>query len=123
MYKYVINPLADSALDLEAFYFLGILLAFCLKANKLLSIDLPDMFWAQMFNHPLALNDLKEIDEGAFYLIEELKQLPNANINSENFDNYYQLKFEIESLNEIISPIDEEGNSRKVQFDEIKEFI
>ena len=62
MEKWTINPSTTSALHIQFFQFLGVLMGMGLRANHILSLNLPSFVWKQILGDPLTRADLAGID-------------------------------------------------------------
>lgn len=60
--KWVPNPGARSALELDMFEFLGRLMGLAVRTRQCLDLNLPSIVWKQLVGSPLAREDLEAID-------------------------------------------------------------
>ena len=67
--KYVINPSAKGSYHLQLFEFLGILMGVCVRTDTHFTLDLPSIFWKQLTNQTITVEDLEEIDKPLVDLI------------------------------------------------------
>lgn len=67
--KYVINPSAKGSYHLQLFEFLGILMGSCVRTDTHFTMDFPSIFWKQLTNQPITVEDLEEIDKPLVDLI------------------------------------------------------
>ncbi len=64
--KWLPNPSATSATNLEMFSFLGKLIAVALHKRNLLALDLPSMFWKQLLQERCDKSDLGKFFKGNY---------------------------------------------------------
>ena len=67
--KYVINPSAKGSYHLQLFEFLGTLMGSCVRTDTHFTLDLPSIFWKQLTNQTITVEDLEEIDKPLVDLI------------------------------------------------------
>jgi other hect domain ubiquitin protein ligase E3 len=85
--KFVINPSANSAHDLQLFEFLGILMGCCARTGARFTLDLPSYVWKPLIGQNLRFDDLVGIDTP---VAEMLKLMENASeeLFEESFENF-----------------------------------
>jgi hypothetical protein len=86
--KFVINPSANSSYHLQLFEFLGILMGCSVRTGTHLTLDLPTMFWKQLTNQPITIEDLEEVDKPLTDLIKFVNECTKQAFEDSILENY-----------------------------------
>jgi len=86
--NFVINPSAKSTYHLQLFEFLGILMGCSVRTGTHLTLDLPTLFWKQLVNQPISIEDLEEIDKPLTDLIRFMGECTKDVFEDSFFENY-----------------------------------
>jgi HECT-domain (ubiquitin-transferase)/Concanavalin A-like lectin/glucanases superfamily/SPRY domain len=61
--KYVVNPASTSSLHISMYEFVGVLMGTALRSGETLNLDLPALFWKQMLDEDVELEDVEGVDK------------------------------------------------------------
>jgi len=86
--KFVINPSANSSYQLQLYEFLGILMGCSVRTGTHLTLDLPTLFWKQLTNQTITIEDLEEVDKPLTDLIRFMGECTKEAFEESIFENY-----------------------------------
>lgn len=86
--KFVINPSASTSYQLQLFEFLGILMGCSVRTGAHLTLDLPTLFWKQLTNQNITIEDLEEVDKPLTDLIQFMGECSKDAFEDSIFENY-----------------------------------
>ena len=86
--NFVINPSAKSSYHLQLFEFLGILMGCSVRTGTHLTLDLPTLFWKQLVNQNISLEDLEEVDKPLTDLVRFMDECTKDVFEESIFENY-----------------------------------
>lgn len=84
--SWIINPIADSSLQLDLFQFLGKLMGVAIRTQNNLNLTLPPLFWKRLMLEEVNINDLKGVDECCVQMLDILRNLNEQGITPDNFN-------------------------------------
>ena len=87
---WIINPSADSPLQLDLFQFLGKLMGVAIRTQNNLNLTLPPLFWKRLMLEEVSLADLKGVDECCCQMLDILKNLQEHEISPEKFPDTFE---------------------------------
>jgi other hect domain ubiquitin protein ligase E3 len=86
--KFVINPSAKESYQLALYEFLGILMGCSVRTGTHLTLDLPTLFWKQLSNQNITIEDLEEVDKPLTDLIRFMSGCTKEVFDEKFFENY-----------------------------------
>ena len=86
--NFVINPSAKTSYHLQLFEFLGILMGCSVRTGTHLTLDLPTLFWKQLVNQTISVEDLEEVDKPLTDLIRFMGECTKEVFEESFFENY-----------------------------------
>jgi hypothetical protein len=87
---WIINPSADSPLQLDLLQFLGKLMGVAIRTQNNLNLTLPPLFWKRLMLEEVNLSDLKGVDECCCQMLDILKNLQEHEITPEKFPDTFE---------------------------------
>lgn len=104
------------------FEFVGVLMGASIRTRNFLSLDLPSMIWKQLIDIPLEKQDLDNIDRFSIQCLENIKDI-HKDINSSNFNAYFQDKFITYLSDSSERELFPGGKEKLVTFENRKEYV
>ncbi len=86
--NFVINPSAKASYHLQLFEYLGILMGCSVRTGTHLTLDLPTLFWKQLVNETISMEDLEEVDKPLTDLIRFMGECTKEVFEESFFENY-----------------------------------
>lgn len=87
---WIINPSADSQLQLDLFQFLGKLMGVAIRTQNNLNLTLPPLFWKRLMLEEVTIHDLKGVDECCCQMLDILRNLQEHDITPEKFSETFE---------------------------------
>ena len=119
--KYIINPNSNQNIHKEAYEFIGKLMALAISSGEVLNLNLHPLIWKKILENEIYFEEYETIDYIFYNLIntieEGLKKKDQKLINS------FDLNFVIKNSNESNIELIENGNSTKVNLENLEKFI
>ena len=125
--SWILNPTADSQLELQMFEFLGKLIGFAIRTQNNLNLMLPSWFWKRLVLENTNLKDFKGVDESCWQMIEDLKVIWKKSqiqeIGDEDLSKIEHLYFEVHDSSGKLVELVENGAVLKVEPSNLDHFI
>jgi len=121
--SWIINPIADSALQLDLFQFLGKLMGVAIRTQNNLNLTLPPLFWKRLMLEEVTINDLKGVDECCVQMLDILRNLNEQGITSDNFgDAFENINFSTHDSSGRIVDLIKDGREIPVTYQRAQEY-
>lgn len=73
--KWIPNPKANSLTDLNNYYKLGMIFAYCVKLKECLEVNLPSIFWKYVSGESIFWEDIKSVNHNQFVCLEKISKM------------------------------------------------
>ena len=118
---WTINPSSTSPLHLEMYKFFGALLGMAFRSGHVMDFKFPPLFWKTLIEDPLTIEDLASSDLYAVQAITDLNKNKDQ-IPPDMFEDMMELTYTTQLSNGETVPITQNGENKRVKFDEIDEY-
>jgi hypothetical protein len=115
--KWVPNPKANSITDLENYYKLGMIFAYCVKLKECLEVNLPSFLWKFIAGEELTWEDIKSVNINQYVCLEKISKMTAEDLEylDERFTTFLGTGEEYE--------LEYDGKSRILNIDNREEYI
>lgn len=120
---WIINPSADSALQLDLFQFLGKLMGVAIRTQNNLNLTLPPLFWKRLMLEEVTVADLKGVDECCCQMLDILNNLREHEITPEKFpETFENICFSTHDSSGRLVELVEHGSELMVTYEKAQEY-
>lgn len=120
---WIINPGADSPLQLDLFQFLGKMMGVAIRTQNNLNLTLPPLFWKRLMLEEVSLTDLKGVDECCCQMLDILRNLQENEISPEKFpDTFENICFAAHDSSGHLVDLVERGSEIQVTYEAAAEY-
>ena len=117
--KWVVNPGANSIIELEMYKVFGGLIGYAIRTGEFINMDLPSIFWKSLLEVPKDRKDLEMIDKYAIQFLDDINRISDK----DQFTLYSDYKFTTILSNGSEVPIIENGRNIDLTLENKKNYI
>jgi other hect domain ubiquitin protein ligase E3 len=119
--KFVPNPNAKSAIQIDMFYFLGCLLGSAISSGQLLNLNIHPIIWQLILNQTIDFSEYETIDRHFYKLILDLEK--TTIIDNQEFEAVFDLFFTIQLSDGSEYDLISDGKQKRVTLENKERFI
>ena len=118
---WTVNPSSTSPHHLEMYKFFGAMIGMAFRSGHVMDLRFPSLFWKKFIGDPVTIDDLAGSDAYAVQAIKDLEK-NKGQIPPDMFVDMMDLSYTTQLSNGETVPIIEDGENKKVTFDEVDEY-